>query len=533
MSAQKLHKNRRGMALLVVMVIVMLVSLAAYGFNQQMTDAYRISHLQIERTQARLTAMSAIEALKLSIQQPRGQRIGWHREAAESFAAIELEEGELTNIDDSDSVWSFSVLAPLTGSSSSETPVDPNAAEKEQAWRFGLSNESAKLNLAVLNEWEKTNPGQAKRALMNLPEMDASMADAIMRAYGIDDSGKTNDRRLSDRIGAFATEQAADGGSLLGQSDNSTSENSADGFARRWAWHWTGGDWNHDYQLDSLERALRGGSTQIAPLAWRDFLTFDSGQRNETLSGNARIFLNGNDLQQLHRGLMTIWTADQANFVIAYRQYGNGSRVSASDETTTISAGQWSPDFSVPAAARLQSSLELVGATVEISQSNGEILRIRSPFADDIGDRRDYLRALVDDVTVRPERVIDGQVDVNEAPREVLRGVPAMTPTVADRIVQHRESATASDASRDTIAWLLIENIIDLPTFKQMQPWITVGGDCYHAQIVSFRDPRTPTFRCTVTIDGRASDIATRHFQSWDAWGNGFSIDDLRGEPTP
>ncbi|TWU46007.1 hypothetical protein Q31b_11850 [Novipirellula aureliae] len=551
MKRRRLQMKRRGMALLVVMVIVMLVSLAAYGFNQQMTDAYRISQRQIERTQARLTAMSAIDALRVSIQQPRGGRIGWHHNSPESFAGIEIEEGEWADTDDSTSVWSFSVISPFSVSGASSTQTDPTSIEQAKTWRFGLSNESAKLNLAVLNEWEKAVPGQARKSLMNLPEMEASMADAIMRAYRIKDTGKASDRRLSDRIGAFATEGAAGSGNSLRSSDNS-----ANGLARSWAWHWTGGDWDHNYQLDSLELALQSASlsangfdayddlpryssgsrqalSPIAPVAWRDFVTFDSGQRNETLTGSPRVFLNGNDLQKLHQDLMAVWTADQANFVIAYRQYGGTTSGSAGSNITTISAAEWPPDFSVPAGVWISSSLELVGATVAIPQPENKVLRIRSPFSDDFGDRSDYLRALVDDVTVRPERVIDGQVDVNEAPREVLLGVPWMTPEAVAQIIERRSSATGTDASRDTIAWLLIENVVDLPTFKQLQPWITVGGDCYHAQIVSFRDRQTPMFRCTATLDARTSDVTIRNFRSWDAWGSGFSIDDLSAERTP
>jgi len=527
------------MALLVVMVIVTLVALAAYGFNQQMTDAYRSSQLQIERAQARLTAMSAIDALSLSLEQPRGDRLSWHRDAPETFAAVPI-EAETGATDDSEPQWSFSVLAPAN-SSSPDLPM-----ETPKAWRFGLTNESAKINLMVLDQWARAEPGQATKALMNLPGMDLGMAQALMRAYDINDTPAATASSLSDRLGAFANENttATEGGSSSG--DNDAAQRT-----RNWARGWTGGDWDENYQLDSLELSLMGeqgfpnqsnsadSPAAAATLAWRDYLTFDSGQRNESLAGRPRVFLNGSDLQKLHQDLLEIWPADWANFVIAVRQFGIRQKQSASRGGAVLSAtpgNLWTPDFSIPAAVRIESALELVGARVEIPQPKEKPLPLRSPFSDEFGDPGNYIRCLVDEVTVHPSTVIVGQVDVMEAPRPVLLGVPAMTPEIADQIIERRGSSGGSflsdgtGASRETIAWLFVENVVDLPTFLKLQPWITVGGDCYHAQIVAFRDSLSPTFRCTVTLDGSTPDIALRNFRSWSAWGKGFSIDDLRGK---
>lgn len=540
-----MNQRRRGMALLVVMVIVTLVALAAYGFNQQMTDAYRSSQLQIERAQARLTAMSAIETLRLSLEQPRGDRLSWHRDAPETFAAVPI-EADTGATEDSQPQWSFSVLAPAD-SSSPDLPM-----ETPKAWRFGLTNESAKINLMVLDQWARAEPGQATKALMNLPGMDLGMAQALMRAYDINDTPAATASSLSDRLGAFADDSAtATGGG------SSSDDNDAAQWTRNWARGWTGGDWDENYQLDSLELSLMGDqafsdqsnsadspgaaaiSSAATPLAWRDYLTFDSRQRNESLAGRPRVFLNRSDLQKLHQDLLEIWPADWANFVIAVRQFGIRPKQSSSRGGAGLSAtpgNPWTPDFSIPAAVRIESALELVGARVEIPQPKEKSLPLRSPFSDEFGDPGNYIGSLVDDVTVHPSTVIVGQVDVMEAPRPVLLGVPAMTPEIADQIIERRSSSGGSfpsggtGASRETIAWLFVENVVDLPTFLKLQPWITVGGDCYHAQIVAFRDSFSPTFRCTVTLDGSTPNIELRNFRSWSAWGKGFSIDNLRGE---
>ncbi|KLU05742.1 general secretion pathway protein K [Rhodopirellula islandica] len=520
-----------------VMVIVTMVALAAYGFNQQMADAYRSSKLQIERAQARLTVMSAIEALQSTLEQPRGSRLSWHREPAALFTGVSLRENA-SQTEDVEPEWMFSVLSP----------ADPAAVgtsmELAKAWRFGLTNESSKINLLALNQWEAAVPGQAKKTLMNLPGMDLAMAQALMNAYGIVDTAPASAMSLSDRIGAFSDEQGSDGVSSSGGDD-------ADERIRQWANRWTGGDWDMNYQLDSLEQNLLEEQTSLGatgsiegtanarPVAWRDHLTFDSGQRNESLTGQPRVFLNGANLQKLHQDLLAIWPADWANFVIAVRQFGVRGQSSSRTGTSSVTAAEWTPDFSIPASVRIASPLELANATVEVSQANEKPFSIRSPFSDDFGDRSNYIRSLVDDVTVHPSRVIVGQVDVMEAPRPVLLGIPTITPEIVDQIIERRASQTGSvsptdtNVSRDTIAWLLIENVVDLPTFIKLQPWITVGGDCYHAQIVAFRDPFTPTFRCTVTLDGSAPHVALRSLRQWDAWGKGFTFDELRGELSP
>ena len=45
----------------------------------------------------------------------------------------------------------------------------PDASEMAaRTWRFGYENESAKLHLAMLLEWDRQEPGAGRSALMNL-----------------------------------------------------------------------------------------------------------------------------------------------------------------------------------------------------------------------------------------------------------------------------------------------------------------------------------------------------------------------------
>ncbi len=52
--------------------------------------------------------------------------------------------------------------------------------EQNSVLRFGLQNESSKLNLASLMRWELASPGQGRTSLMQLPGMSEAIADAIL-----------------------------------------------------------------------------------------------------------------------------------------------------------------------------------------------------------------------------------------------------------------------------------------------------------------------------------------------------------------
>ena len=65
-----------------------------------------------------------------------------------------------------------------------------------RAWRFGYENESAKLHLAMLLEWDRKQPGAGRKALMSLADMDESTADAILDWVDADNVPRDYGRRI-------------------------------------------------------------------------------------------------------------------------------------------------------------------------------------------------------------------------------------------------------------------------------------------------------------------------------------------------
>ena len=186
--------------------------------------------------------------------------------------------------------------------------------------RFGLQNESARLNLAVLPEWDEESPGTAREALMALPGMTESTADAMLD--WIDTDGEPRQ---------FGAESDYYMGLGLPYGPRNTLPTSLEELllvrdvSRELLF---GADANFNHRLDADE--LRGGrsafsrGTAGAGLPWASLLTVFSAERNLNPEGELRIDLNTLDLEALYDELGRIDAFDQEwiDFIIAYRQFG-------------------------------------------------------------------------------------------------------------------------------------------------------------------------------------------------------------------
>jgi hypothetical protein len=544
--------QRPGMALLVVLVLVMMVSLSAYGFTWMMQNQYRLTRIQEDQAQARLAALSGIEWVSAILQQPAAERLklGDLTNNPAIFHQIQVEELPTSSANQQQlSAWRFSVLSPRSVETS-DTAVRPqNSMQDSQVWEavnLGLQSESAKIHLPTLAAWDAQFPGHARQVLSSLP-------------------GATE-----DGVQAWLNQLRQSSSGRLAQ--------------HQWAGLWLGDDLNRNYRMDPIELWLRSGlpdaafsessrlDSQSQPvrataqdyssaksqghlLGWQQYLTWHSGERNQSMTGRPRIYLNQPDLRSLHRQLTEIWTAEWANFVIAYRQYGPVVRTASSDRASessaraerTPAASVPEPNFAIPSAVSIRSPLELIGASIRVPSANsdgsgdaGNSL-IHSPFRDEITSASDYLRNLLDDVTVQAQTSIEGRIDISQAPLLVLLSVPGMQQELAEQIVQRRLAAQPvgrslgddqpESSSRLTIAWLLEEGIVNLPKLVQLERYLTSRSDVYSCQIIGYKDNDHAVYRSSMIVDARTPQPMVRDYQTWHEWDRGFDIDSL-GSPT-
>jgi hypothetical protein len=540
------------MALLVVLVLTMFLALAGYSYLDQMEKTASRASVQGESIQGERVLESGVEWCLQWMERPveARQMAGGLVDNVQLFAGVPLEppvgRGSLAT----DGGWRFTVLSSAADASQREStsvnPQRPSSMSAEPTWAYGMENLCAKVTLAQLVRWEVMEPGNAIQFFQGLPGgdpkggLDSEKIQLAVRHWG----------RSMARPGPRTGRAAID---TLVADERSLEEH-------HWEQLWTGGDLNHNYQLDLWEVRWRDqlppwrggtgrpglasmspqksgiseqqrpeGSPLPRPQGWQQWIAEFSGCRNIRRDGQQRISINRPDLLRLHQDLVQIWPAPWASYLIAYRQYG-GQPVSGNSSQPQGALGSEStdhvPDFSVPGQTNIGSPLDLIDSEVTIPAKSGETAkRLTSPFQSKGPEFAEQLDRLVDDVWSEDVEYRDGVIDTLEAPLEVLRALPGVSEEVLARWVQVRQQNGA--AQRSTPAWLVKEQVLDLKQMRVLLPWLTCRSDTYRVQVVAFRDAMTPVLRRVYLLDGRRDPAVSIPTQWLGEWDGGWSIEVL------
>jgi hypothetical protein len=264
------------------------------------------------------------------------------------------------------------------------------------------------------------------------------------------------------------------------------------------------------------------------------------------------------DLQALHKQLLEVLDKDQADFIVAYRQGGayNGDDAGQPISGTTI-------DLKQKGNERLTTILDLIGVKTRIAKStssssgspssnfgggsssqgsrsqsssgnetasngaqpsgnqggndaNTSRIVIDPAFPEDKSAMAQYLPKLMDNLAVNAEPSIPGRLNINQAPRVLLRGIPDLTPDAVDQIIAYRDLTVSLQRPEQKYeTWLLTDGIVDLNTMKKLMPLVTGGGSVYRAQVVGgFFVPGGPVQRVEVVVDGTRNPPVVR--RRWD-----------------
>jgi type II secretory pathway component PulK len=489
-------RQRRGSVLIVVTMVLLMVSLAVVGLLSMVRLDYQATKMR-GREMLLENALQVGESYVAAIaRQSREQRyVGSNlTRSAELFANQPLllgaeEAGEIH----------FSVVIPA-------------AASERETLSYGVINESAKLNLHRLLEWDKEFPGRGERALLELPGMQPEQAasildwmdaDSLPRLQGGEfEQYQTEARSELPTNAVPANLETLANVRLTSLTDWMDEANPVFNPAARpettgrrnlssapqsrpdSGWNPSPGQGSH-----------KGRAAGISHRAWEHYLTVHSRERNESFDGQPRIFLNDEDLAGLHQRLSQRLNQAIANFVVLYRQFGPGLR------------GRPQPlaevelNFMLPGKFKFASELDLVGAAVNISLDGVNWRRVDSPLK---GNRAEWaqLQFLMDQLTVDSSPIIVGRVNIDEAPREVLLAIPGMDQTMADRILAARFLSANGRVAHVHPTWLLEQGIVELTAMKSLIKYCTTGGDVFQAQIVAYIPDSPWCLREIVAIDG-------------------------------
>lgn len=488
--------HRQGLILITVMIVIAIISLAGYSFSALMFTERKAVTLQGDELKLGCVADSGAEYLQAYLSQSPELRhqIGTPFENPELFQGIVVASSELEAVDgdsgDGDSLAGrFSIVSPriengeLTG------------------LRFGVQDESARINLAALEYWESRNPGAAVNALLQLPGMTEIIAESILDWIDADS--------IQRSVGAESEHYAAldPGYSARNSVPTVIDELLLVKDVKRQLLF--GIDTNRNHFLEESERGSVDDSDTLETglgeaeglnVSWERFLTLYSAERNMAPNGKQRVFLNNSDLTDLEQKLGEVLPAAWAKFIIAYRQHGP-LKTSAIAVSTPDSLPL---DLSKPAQFQFETLLDLVGANVYVPGTGGDgaDLVIKSPIGGSPESMRDTLFQLLDNTTLIDSPYVTGRVNINRAAIEVLRAVPNVDSTMADRILAARtvQSETAWQERRHAI-WLLTSGIVDLEQMKALMPFVNGGGDVFRAEIVSFYTDSQLSRRVEVVID--------------------------------
>lgn len=518
--------RRRGVILLVVLVVVVVLALSAYTFCDLMLSHYEAAQYAGKATQARLIVDSAIDRTRLMLTMPRSEQInngGFYQNPQLFQSQLIVPATEPAD------VGMYTVLAPM---------VDEQGYY--QGVRYGLEDLSTRLNLNYLVVADTLQEGAGRALLMTVPGMSEDIADAVLDYIDSDDEPR--------ELGAESEHYSG-----LGYSAKNGPLDTVDELLEVRDVTPTmlyGLDVNRNGMVDVHEQNMSQGALEPGlERGWAPYLTIHSKEANLASDGLPRVFLNEPDLQLLSDNLEAADVPPEwITYILAYR---SGSPYTGEDEGEMISTGSF--DLAAEARTTISQVLDLVASRVQVTFDGDEDSTIlASPAPLDVGVLATEMPIIMDKLTVNPMPELPGRININQAPRAVMLGIPGMTEDLVDLIIEARADADESgDTNFDYETWLLTQGLLlttgldedgepngeepgllDLERMKTLSPYICARGQVYSAQIVGFYLEGAVSARSEVIFDATSPTLTVLRWRDLSHLGRGFPVDVLSSQYT-
>ena len=537
-------KPHRGIILVVVLVVIVLLTLSVFAFSRFMMAQRRAANTTLRQTQARLLAESGIEYLRSMLFKDQWTilELGGLYDNPEEFCGHVVTDGTVamtgfsagtqnspSNLDFRD-VGRFSVIAPA---------LSEDGMLLGEYIRYGLEDESSKINLRWILQTDLQQPGSGRTILMRLPGVTEEIADSILdwidgssyepREYGAKDEYYT----LLDP--PYYTRN--------GMPDSLDELLLVRGMTPKLLY---GIDWNRngiidlgepdEFSLDEFD--VTDGSLNLGLIS---YLTLDSRESMVTPDGLDKINVNMDDLEELRTlleerfdelGVDSSW----ASYIVSYRQGGSATANQPSGEaglgsiigglltgnTSNMGGGNSDGEGGNSEGTKINSLLDLVGGQ-------------GSPFADDPDEMNEYGPILYDNLMISDTPVV-GRININQASRTVLELFTAREDELTDTALlvgagtdAANELLGSSSSFSQMDVWEIIDGIIaaresnpswiespemnypfwvythgiitDLAVMKQFEPYFCTQGAVFKATVVGRFDERSPVSRLEVWLD--------------------------------
>ena len=185
-------------------------------------------------------------------------------------------------------------------------------------------------------------------------------------------------------------------------------------------------------------------------------------------------------------------------------------------------------DITAGGSNQITSLWSLFGVTSKVDV-NGNSQILKSPWPDDPNQLNSVLPTLLDTLSTTNDEFLEGRININQARREVLMGVPGLDEELVEKIVQAQKLDANGQPSlevimqHNTTGWLYFEGIVDLPTMQKLDPYFTARGDVYRAQVLGFADGGGPVTRLEAIVDGTQNPPRVIFQRDLNDLGHGYS----------
>jgi len=510
------------MVLVVVVVVISLLALGALTFSELMMAEREGAEVAVAQSQARALAESGAEMARFFLAQDadtQTQAGGWY-DNSQKFRGVAV-----TNEEGVRGTGRFTLIAPSVGTDGRLSGI-----------RFGLEDESARLNLNTVLTIDKANEGKnvGRQMLMALPGMREDIADAILDWIDLDDESREYGAEL-DTYASLSPPYAAKNGvpdtleELLLVRDVTPAL-------------FFGYDMNRNYLVDRSESNApilidADNSDGAMNCGWSAYLTASSKESNLRADGEAKIDLSQSDLQQLREDLSSVLDAEWADFIVAYRlSTSNGYGTVRGGERISASSALEGLDLSSESAkTSLTSVLDLIEKTGSTEAVTCNSKAVASPFPEALAGT--FLPKLLENCTVGSSGAT-GRVNLNLAPRMVLSAIlcadtdlvqdtSQIEQLVDDIVAERPQDPTQADEEFKYETWIYTRGIVTLDQMKKLIPYVCAGGAVYRTQAVGYFDKGGPSARIEVVIDATSSPPSIVSWREMTHLGRGYPLETL------
>jgi hypothetical protein len=504
---------RRAIVLVLVLIVVSILSLGSFAYVELMRTHREATTLAGQQLQTKLIVDSGVEYVRSFLKQADSAQVelGGRYNNPDYFRQMLVVPNN-----DPRQRGCFTVLAAAQDDEGNLAGV-----------RYGLEDESCRLNLNALLALEKQQAGVARTLLMALPKMTEPIADAILdwldedeepREFGAENEYySTLEPPYAVKNGPLATVEEllrvrdVTPDLLFGRDVNRNGQIDAAEIAREQT--------NELAKSELMSEEAQAGSLDRG---WSAYLTLYGRERNWNPSGQPRIYLNNPDLQQLQEQLSEVFPSDWVTFLIAYRL---GTPTTSGTATTSTK----SLDLTKPPRTNFVQVIDVIDARTQVTfAGDSRPTVLESPFKSDLIAMKVYLSTLLDHVSVNPADTIPGRLNILQAPATLIRGIPGMDETIAQQILDLRAAEiTEETPDRRHETWLLTEGVVNLNQMRLLMPLINSGGHVYRAQIVGYFQHGEAAARAEAIFD--ASRLVPRLllWRDMSHLGRGYALETL------